>query len=199
MMHSMKVRSILYPIIALIAFSVSTAFAAPSDPKEFIKTLGKEAIDTLTDPNKPDSEIESQFANLLDRDFAVMEIAKFVLGKYNRGASDEQKEKFKNIFRDRLKKSYASRFKQYRGVKFTVKSASPAGDSRSEVKSTMQEAKPNAPLVSVEWKLKKLNGEWKIFDVLIDGVSMATTLRSEYASAITQKGSLEQFIASKKQ
>lgn len=189
----MKMRSVFCFIWGFMALSLFTLQSHGEEAKGFIETLGREAIETLTNPNAPEGEIESKFAQLLDRDFAVSEIASFVLGKYNRGASPETKQKFQSIFRERLKKSYAARFKQYRGVKFNVKSAAPAGADYSVVKSTIQEAKANAPLVNVDWKVR---GK-KIFDVIIGDVSMATTLRSEYASAITEKGGLEQFIQSK--
>ncbi len=193
----MKMRSLFSLIAFVFALNQSAAQAQGDEAKTFIETLGKEAIETLTNPHTPDNEIESKFASLLERDFAIPEIASFVLGKNNRGASPETKQKFQTIFKERLKKSYASRFKQYRGVKFNVKSTVPAGSNGMAVKSTIQENKPNAPLVDVEWKVRKIGNAWKIFDVSIDGVSMATTLRSEYASAITNKGGLEQFVNSK--
>lgn len=193
----MKTRFLFCLVTLLFAFIPLSAKAEADEAKKFIETLGKEAIETLTNPQTPDDEIEKRFEKFLDRDFALPEIAAFVLGKYNREISSETKQKFLSIFRERLKISYAARFKQYRGVKFNVKSASPAGSNGVAVKSTIQEAKPNAPLVGVEWKVRKINQGWKIFDVSIDGVSMATTLRTEYASAITNRGGLEQFLQSK--
>lgn len=153
-----------------------------------VDKLGREAITTLTNGQLGQSEIETQFLSLLNRDFDVNKIAQFVLGRYGRTATPEQMTQFREIFTQRLKKAYANRFKEYKGVTFTTK------DSREDngygiVNSIIQ--KPGGEAIPVEWWVK--NG--KIYDVVISGISMKITLRDEYTSLLaSHSGNMDSFI-----
>lgn len=158
------------------------------DPSAVIDNLGREAISTLTNPNANLSEIEAKFLTLLSRDFAVKDIAQFVLGRYWRTANEEHKARFIEIFQHRLKKAYASRFKEFAGVNFKV------NNSRQEsgygvVSSTIQ--KTDGPAVPVDWWVK----DGKIHDVVVSGISMRSTLRDDYNALVANhNGQMDKFL-----
>ena len=138
-------------LLILFLFTAPLLHASYSDDSAIIEKLGREAINTLTSPNSKLPEIEAKFLTLLTRDFAVKDIAQFVLGRYWKTANDEQKNRFVSIFQHRLKKAYASRFKEFTGVSFKV------NNSRQEsgygvVSSTIQ--KPQGPEIPVDWWIK---------------------------------------------
>ncbi|MBW8309140.1 MAG: ABC transporter substrate-binding protein [Candidatus Paracaedibacteraceae bacterium] len=179
-------------IIALFAVMISTAYCINS--KSFIQDLGNRAIQILTNSNDSLEQVEDHFVVLLDEGFDVSHIANFVMGRHwkSENATPEQRQKqkdrFTTIFKIRLKKAYASRFREYRGVKFEV------GEVRQRagadfVKSTIQ--KPGGPKTDVEWRVRS----GKVQDVIVDGISMSVTLRDDYSSLLSQKkGNIEEFL-----
>lgn len=178
--------------LVLSVFFLSTLCGVASQKNDqaavVVDKLGREAISTLTNGQLGQSEIESQFLSLLNRDFDINKISQFVLGRYGRTATPEQMAQFREIFTQRLKKAYANRFKEYKGVTFTTK------DSREDngygiVNSIIQ--KPGGESIPVEWWVK--NG--KIYDVIVSGISMKITLRDEYTSLLaSHSGNMDSFI-----
>ncbi len=172
--------------MALVAVMISNAYCVNS--KSFIEDLGSRAIQTLTNSNDSLEQIEDQFVALLQEGFDIHHIASFVMGRYWRQATTPQQNRFIEIFKKRLKKAYASRFREYRGVNFEVGEASPRAGA-DFVKSTIQ--KPGGPKTDVEWRVKS----GKVQDVIVDGISMSVTLRDDYSSLLSQKnGNIEEFL-----
>lgn len=158
------------------------------DSKSFVENLGDRAIQTLTNSDDSLSTIEDKFLVLLDEGFDIPHISAFVMGRYWRLASESQQKRFMNIFRNRLKKAYASRFREHRGVKFAVGGVINKNGA-DYVASTIQ--KPGGPKTDVEWRVQND----KIQDVKVDGISMSVTLRDDYNSFLAQKnGDIEIFL-----
>ncbi len=169
---------------------VFALFATPGmcDSKSLIEDLGNRAIETLTNSTESSDTIEANFLKLFDEGFDVKKIANFVMGRYWRQASPDQQERFIKIFRNRVKKAYASRFREYKGAKFVIGKVHNRQES-DYVESTIQ--KPNGPKTNVEWRVKHN----KIQDVKVEGVSMSVTMRDDYNSLLGQKnGDIEAFL-----
>jgi len=185
----MMVRKSFLFIVTLLFFSQSHLLQASEDAKSFIEDLGRRAIDSLTKPGVPQSELESKFQDLLEEGFDINAIGRFVMAQNWRRMTPDQKERFIPLFEKRLIKSYANRFQEYRGVIFKVK------DARTErhyviVASTIQ--KPGGPLTPVDWRVK--NG--KIHDVKVEGVSMSITIRDEYNALVqSNNGNIDAFLS----
>jgi phospholipid transport system substrate-binding protein len=62
----------------------------------------------------------------------------------------------------------------------------PAGADRVTVRTEI--IRPDGPKVSVDYQLTNRSGEWKVYDVIIENVSMVVTYRSEYAAIIKRDG-----------
>lgn len=167
------------------------SYAAPSldnESVQFIDKLGREAINTLTSGSLGQSQIETEFLTLLNEHFDIPSISNFVLGRYRKVATSEQKERFQTVFVDRLKKAYSNRFKEFKGVAFSVKS-NREQSGYNVVNSIIQ--KPGGPEIQVEWWIKNK----KIHDVVVDGISMRSTLRDDYnASIASHSGNVDLFI-----
>ena len=175
-------------IIQLMVVVALYSTSGLCDSKSLIEDLGNRAITTLTNSTESSDMIESNFLKLFDEGFDVRNIANFVMGRYWRQATPDQQERFIKIFRTRVKKAYASRFREYKGVKFVIGKVHNRHGS-DYVESTIQ--KPNGPLTNVEWRVKKD----KIQDVKVEGVSMSVTMRDDYNSLLSQKnGDIEAFL-----
>jgi phospholipid transport system substrate-binding protein len=169
----------------LVASLPAHAALTRDDAKKFINNLGEGAIASLTG-NISESERETRFRNLLESHFDLPGISKFVLGRYWRQATDAQRAEFQKLFEALLVKSYAKTFTQYAGERFQVTDARPNDDGSVIVNSHIN--RPNGDVIRLDWRSEDVGGQLKITDLIVEGVSLRTTRRSEFASAIQSSG-----------
>lgn len=162
----------------VIAQTTMSHKAKVQDAEVFVKDLGARAIKTLTTGTQ--EQISQNFLKLLDEGFDVDYIARFVLGRYWRDFSTDQQAEFKVLFRNRLEHTYSIHFREYKEIDFTVKSS--RKEKNFEIVETIIQ-KPNGPVTPVQWKVASVDGIYKIRDVVVEGVSMGNTLRSDYSAA----------------
>jgi phospholipid transport system substrate-binding protein len=171
----------------LFAGPVAAASPAVADtgPAEFVRTLGNTALEVIR-ANTTASQKLAFFHQLLQQDFDVPGIAQFVLGPYWRVATDDEKQEFRRLLADYIVRVYSERFVQYRGENLRVTG------SRSDPEDAMvtsEIVRPDGrPPIKVDWHLSARDGLYKISDVIIDGVSMGASERSEFASMIQRSG-----------
>src|SRR5262249_39721530 len=120
--------------------------------------------------------------------FDVDSIARFVVGNYWRTASDAERTEYRKLFEDYVVAAYSARLSNYSGEQFQVRDEVPAGDD-TMVNSVI--IRPTQPPAKVEWRVRKSpDGSLKIVDVVVEGVSMTITQRSEFSSVMQQTGGL---------
>jgi phospholipid transport system substrate-binding protein len=182
-------RALSLPIVVL-AFGLSASglrAAPPSDAAGFIDDLVSRALKTLENKNADDQARSAQFRQLLDEDFDMPRISKFVLGRYWNDASDEDKRQFQKLFEDYVVRSYAARFSEYSGEIVKITNSRPESETSTLVQS--QIVRPNGgPPAKVDWRVRKNAGGFKIIDVDVEGVSMVLTQREEFSSVIQRSG-----------
>jgi phospholipid transport system substrate-binding protein len=180
------IRTILFAVA--LAFVAAPAGAADANPAAaaFMQSLGSRAIAEMTDPTLPQPERQARFRTLLDEHFDVPTIAKFTLGRYWRTATDEQRTEFRKLFEDFIVQSYSTRFAEYHGEAFQV-----TGSTADESGTTVVHSKidmPSSEDIRVDWHLRAADSGFVIVDIVVEGVSMAVTQRSEFASVIQSRG-----------
>lgn len=170
----------------LFAGFVAASPAAAEEPTDFISTLGTRAITELADENMSQADRETRFRNLLNEHFDVPAIGRFVLGRHWKVASDEERTEFLGLFEDFIVRSYAVRFAGYSGETFAVKGSTPGPKSATLVHSKV--LRGNAEPIRVDWRVEPRGDKLVITDVIVEGVSMSVTQRSEFASVIQSSG-----------
>ncbi len=172
--------------LALVLFVAPAKAAAPSDAAGFINDLLNKALKTLDNKQLSDDERAKTFRDLLDKDFDMPRISRFVLGPYWREASEQEKQQFQKLFEDYVVRSYASRFSEYSGEQVKVTGSRPESETSTLVQS--QVVRQNGPPAKVDWRVRKDNNDFKIVDVDVEGVSMVLTQREEFSSVIQRSG-----------
>jgi len=153
-------------------------------PEAFIQELGDHVITLLTNKDISTEERATEFAEIFHTKFNVKSIGKFVLGRYWKQASDDQKKRFLDLFSAVMVNTYATRFEGYTSQKFEVTGSRTEEDGGITVISEV--LPPEGQPIRVDWKLFEKNDELRIYDVLLDGISMSITQRSEYGAVIQQ-------------
>jgi phospholipid transport system substrate-binding protein len=171
---------------ALFAALPAQAALSPDDAKKFIDGLSDEAIGSLTGSSVTQAERETRFRNLLEAHFDMPGISKFVLGRYWKLASDPQQGEFEKLFETLLVQSYAKTFAQYGGEKFQVTKSWADGDGTVVVNSHVD--RPNGDIIHLDWRVADQANAMRIVDLVVEGVSLRATHRSDFASAIQSNG-----------
>jgi phospholipid transport system substrate-binding protein len=162
------------------------AAASAGDAKKFIENLGATALSSLTGSTLTPADRETRFRGLLVSDFDMPGISKFVLGRYWKIATPDQQTEFQKLLEDLLVQSYAKVFAQYGGEKFKVVNARGNDDGSTIVNSSID--RPNGDIIRLDWRVEDEGGTSKITDLLVEGVSLRTTHRSDVSSAIQSNG-----------
>jgi phospholipid transport system substrate-binding protein len=174
--------------IALLAASPGGSRADDADAAAaFLASLTDRAIEQLTDPSLPVMERERRFRGLFRANFDIPAIGRFVLGRYWRKARPEVRKDFLSAFEEIMAQGFTSRFAGYADTKFEVVSVQ-ALNRTGQFKVRSRIAPTENEVYLVGWLVEHKNGRFRVLDVVAEGVSMAITLRSEYASVIRRSG-----------
>ncbi len=186
----LKRRAILAGCVALaLVFAAFPGHAADpgEEARQFIESLAGKAIAALTVKEVPRKERVERFRVLLHEHFAVKTIGRWVMGRYWRKANTVERAEFMKLFEDLLVAIYVDRFADYAGVTLTVTKTITKGKADTIVYSKILQP-DGSPLARVDWRVRVRRGEYKIVDVMVEGVSLGQTQRSEVASVIRKNG-----------
>jgi len=176
--------------LALVAVLLSLpnlaqAGAAAVDAQKFIDNLAEATIGSLTDSSLSEVERETRFRSLLESQFDMPGISKFVLARYWRVASAAERADFQRLFEDLLVEAYAKKFTEYAGEHFQIAGSQVNDDDSITVNSRIN--RPNGDVVRLDWRVEDIAG-LKISDLIVEGVSLRTTYRSDVGSVIQNNG-----------
>ena len=162
-------------------------------PDQVIQQTVERLIDELTERKAELERDRTQLYELVSRviveHIAVDKIAKLVLAQHWRNASLDQRIRFTDEFEKILIRTYASALFDYTGhEEMSFQPLQLTGDERTAVVRTDVKL-PGVQAFPVNYKFLRLeSGEWKIFDVTIEGISLITIFQFSYARIIQTEG-----------
>ncbi len=184
---------LLFVFLFLGLILPTMAYAKDVSPQEkIVMSMGGEAIEKLASKKLSDKQREAHMRKLLDRYFDMTAIGRFALGRNWRKASKVQQKQYLKLFKDMVVRTYAHKFKDYSGEQFEVTGSKILNKRDTIVNSRI--IPKDAPKLSIDWRVRKKANEYKIIDIIIEGVSMSVTQRSEFASIIQQGGGNVEFL-----
>jgi len=198
-MKTILKRITLFSTVLALAFAVPVAqslAAKDATPvassktgegaQAFIEGMAQRALDFLSNDKLSHDQKKGEFKKLLQNSFDMDTIGRFSLGRYWREATPAQQKEYLRLFNNMVVKVYSNRFKDYKGQKFDVRSNRPEGDLDTVVTSFIipQSGEP----VQVDWRVRYKNKSYQIVDVIVEGVSMSVTQRSDFSSVIQRGG-----------
>ena len=183
-------RTISLSVIgAIVLFSPLTAVSETSGFHKgagtFVRALANDAITNLTGNALTDLQRQEKLRGILKSYFDVNSIGKWALGRHWRKASAAERSEYLGLFEDLIVNTYAVRFKSYSNEKIKLTGTASRGQT-AIVKSVIERGSQQP--VRVDWRVTYPDGQYKIFDVVIEGVSMIQTQRSEFSSVIRRNG-----------
>ncbi len=154
---------------------------------KFVSNLAQKGISILENEDVQKEQREKNFRKLLHNNFDMKTIARFSLGRYWKVSSKTEQKEYLALFENMIINVYSKRFSEYNGQVIKVASARLTGKADALVSSSI--VPESGPKIRVDWRVRqKKNGKFKVIDIIVEGVSMSLTQRSDFASVIQRGG-----------
>ena len=160
--------------------------AEAGDPAAFVRDFGEQAIAVLADKDLAGDQREQAFRGLLTAGFDVKTIGRFVLGRYWRKATEAERAEYGRLFEDLIVATYARQLSSYAGTGLKVEGVRQQNGKSALVASRFLRAEGEP--VRLDWRLLRRGDTWRIVDVVVEGMSMALSQRSEFKAVIRGNG-----------
>ena len=169
------------PILVLLAQIVVPADLRAGAPTDQVRQTADQVLALLQDARFKGAGKESQrrdrLRQIIGNRFDFEEMSKRSLGANWRRVSRDDQQRFVQLFTDFLEKSYADQIESYDGEKIAYGREQLAQD-QAEVDSKIITKKGRE--VTVNYKLRSAGGDWKVYDVVIENVSLVNNYRSQF-------------------
>lgn len=159
-----------------------------SGGREFVRSMADSGINFLSDDRLSEAQRKAEFRKLLRSSYDMPTIGRFALGVYWRTATKAQQTEYQKLFENMIVDIYSRRFGDYNGQRLEVLSARKETATDVIVTSLIVPKESGQEKIKVDWRVRSKNGQYKVIDVIVEGVSMALTQRSDFASVIQRGG-----------
>ena len=172
-------KLVLFIFISLSLNNISFA----RDPGALIKDIVNEASLILNSSDPVESKI-IKLNDIAERNVDISGIGMYALGKHKKSMSEDQKTKYKKLFKSYFLKSFSSRLVDYTDPKINVISQKKINEKYTIVNSIL-EATSKRPQVKIDWRIYTKNPDKPLIrDLIVEGLSLARTQKEEFNSVI---------------
>lgn len=192
----MKNHPLLKPLFAIWLLLISLLVAAlpaqaqDTNPDELMKSLTGDVMATLRkNPDKLNELIDARILPHFDFDH----MTRLAVAKDWNKANPQQRQALVSEFRTLLVRTYSNALFAYRNQTISYKPGSTRPDGTVVVK--MEVRQPGGQIVPINCELEKAGSTWKVFDVVVDGISLVTNYRETFAQEV-RNGGIDGLIAS---
>jgi len=180
-----KLVAVLILIFAFLIVTPHHSYAAT--PIETVETGVNKVLATLTDAGfkaKSKDEQVSQLSEVISTIFDFDELSKRTLGRDWKKMNAAQQKEFVELFRELLQGVYADRLLAYSDQKVIFDKENMLKKGNAEVQSYLQTS--DGKKIPLFYRLTEKSGDWKVYDVIIEGVSMVKNYRTQFREILAK-------------
>ena len=187
-------RQVIFFLLLYSFLFVAAGTVYAEDPKDLMKQTIDKVIDILKNKElkAPEKAAErlSELRAVIGARFDYEEMAQRSLAFFWKKRTPEEKKEFVSLFTDLLERSYTNRIESYTDEKILYTYQKIEGDHASVKTEIITKRNVEVP---IEYRLLKENGDWKVYDVVIEGVSLINNYRNQFNKIIRQ-GSYQELV-----
>lgn len=177
------------PLVAALVAGLTLGPASAGPPTDQVKGATDQVLKILQDASLkgPDKTAErrKQLATVVDQVFDWQETGKRALGRHWQPLKPEQRQEFSTLFADLVERSYVSKIEAYSGEKILYVGDQAEGDQATAKTKLITKAGTEIP---IDYRMQKTGDRWRVYDVLIEGVSLVGNYRTQFNRVIQQSG-----------
>ena len=179
-------------IISFILFSlVNIGNSNSIEPDVFVQSTVNRASQVLSNNLSRDQKI-NELKSIAEETVDIQGIGMYTLGAYRKTLNEDQKERYKIVFKEYFLKTFSSRLAEYSNPEIQVKTKEILNKNYTMVSSVLI-ATEERPEINIDWRIYTKNPDNpKIRDLVIEGLSLARTQKEEFASVLnTNDGNVD--------
>ena len=179
------------PVLAFAAGQTAAATTATASPSKLVLDNSTRVLTTLdarraeftADRAALQKFISAEFEQMFDSKYA----AQLVLGRHGRGAADADVNRFAKALTSNLMGRYGSSLLDFNSrLKVRIKSQTPLRGG-AMVKVSSEFIRQGGDPIPVDYLMRKVGNDWKVFDVMVEGVSFVQTFRNQFDEPLSRK------------
>jgi phospholipid transport system substrate-binding protein len=180
-------RPILLSCFIVCSFLLMSITVQAVEPKALMKQTIDKVMDILKnkDLKAPEKAADrlAELRTVIGERFDYEEMAQRSLAFFWKKRTPEEKKEFVSLFTDLLERSYTDKIESYTDEKIFYTDQKIEGDYATVKTKIITKRNVEVP---IEYRLFKKNGEWKVYDVVIEGVSLVNNYRNQFNKIIRQ-------------
>ena len=185
-MSGLLTRTVIFGLTLNLLVGVAGAWAGP--PTDIVRQVIEKSLDIIQNPSYGKQEKHRMVRAIVDPYFDYQEMAKRSLGPAWGKLSAGQQHEFVALFSQLLEASYSDKIEKYaQRVKIDYTGEILEGEY-AEVRTMVVRANDRIPL---NYRLLQEGDTWKVYDVVIEGVSLVSNYRSQFSRIIHESGYAE--------
>ncbi|WP_035572800.1 MlaC/ttg2D family ABC transporter substrate-binding protein [Halomonas halocynthiae] len=176
---------------ALLIMSSLPAMAQSNDPEQIIRTSVNQLMSQLegrkdyyvNHPGELKQVVENSLSHVADFRY----IGASVMGRYFSNATPEQRSRFANVFRQTLIDTYAKGLVTFDYRELRVLNNQQAERYEDQANVTMEVVATDGKVFPVSYTMRLSDGQWKVVNVIVNGINLGLTFRNQFDQAMRQK------------
>lgn len=181
-------KSFIQTLLLAVVLCAGSAHAQESSPDALVKSTVNDVLTVLKENKDRRKLLELAEQKVLPH-FDFTEMTRLAVGRAWRDASDPQKKSLENAFRALLVNTYTTALAQAAKSDQTVE-VKPVrvqpGDQEAVVRTMVKE--PGRPAIPIDYNMRRTASGWKVYDVIVENLSLVTNYRSSFNSEVARGG-----------
>jgi phospholipid transport system substrate-binding protein len=172
-------------VTAILAWLASPLCAETGGPRQTIEAQVNKLLSVLNDKAQTDKAVkEKKIWEIVNGIFDYDELSRLSMGRNWRKLNAAQQKEFPELFSKVLGNVYMDRIMAYTSEKVIFDDNVNVSDGKALVKSRIVTSDKEIP---IDYRMMENAGKWKVYDVVIEGVSLVSNYRSQFNSILTNK------------
>jgi phospholipid transport system substrate-binding protein len=178
-------RAAAVALTLLLSLQLGTA-AAEETPSQVIDAVSGQVLAALRDKSLDSEQRRTRVEDIVYRYIDFGTLSRLVLGRNWRKLSDAERDEFMAEFKKHLSATYGENIDNYRNEKVQI--LSERKEKRGDVTVKSKILRSGSEPILVDYRLRRKEADWRIIDVVIEGVSLVANFRSQFQEIISDGG-----------
>jgi len=173
--------------ISIFMVAMRASAADQGDPMALVKSTVNQAVDVLKDHQMPIDARRRKLLQIVAGHFDFTDMARSSLGSHWRTLKPEQREQFVPLYTSFMEDVYLNKLEGYSGQKIEYLNQNSDGPGYSQVNTRAVNQGGGSP-IQINYRLRKEGGDWKVYDVTVEGISITANYRNQFNRVINSEG-----------
>jgi len=170
-----------------LSFLVGPALAQDTPPDALVKNVTLEVVELISKEKGSRAKVVAVIEEKVLPHFNFTAMTALAMGQNWGKANPEQKKRLTEEFRTLLVRTYASALSAYSEQKFDFRPLR-AKPTDTDVTVNVRVLQPGGQPVTIDYSMEKTANGWKVYDVMVGGVSLVANYRTEFANVVRSSG-----------